>query len=256
MKFSRSFLSVLLLFSFCLEARDLVIVAHRGANHLAPENTIAATKKCVELGVDYVEVDVRTSQDGVLYVLHDATLDRTTNGTGLIREHGSAYIDSLDAGSWFGPEFADERVPRLKPFLEAFHGKIKVYFDVKDADLSELLSLVKQTGFSEDCFFWFSDDNRARELRRLDGRIPLKMNAVDVPGLNRVLEYNPQIIEYRIENLTSEFVASARKHGLKLMAHALEEGAESRYPEIIDSAADMVNLDKADLMIELLRERK
>lgn len=256
MKHSLSIIPSLLLLSVCLEARDLEIVAHRGANHLAPENTIAAAVKCVELGVDYVEIDVRTSKDGVLYILHDATLDRTTNGTGLIRDRDSAYIDSLDAGSWFSAAFEGERVPRLKPFLEAFHGSIKVYFDVKDADLSELVSLVKETGFSENCFFWFSQDERAKELRRLDGQIPLKMNAVDVPGLERVLSYNPQIIEYRLENLTPDFVTFTRKHNLKLMAHALEDGAESKYPEIINSAADMVNLDKADLMIKLLNIEK
>lgn len=249
-------LGVELLLPVCLVARDLEIVAHRGANHLAPENTMAATYKCIELGVDYVEIDVRSSRDGVLYILHDATLDRTTNGTGAIRDHDSDSIDRLDAGAWFGPEFKGERVPRLVPFLQAFQGKIKVYFDVKDADLNQLIPIVHAMGFSNDCFFWFSDDERAKEFRRLDASIPLKMNAVDVPGLRRVLEFNPQIIEYRLENLTPEFVAFCRKHQLKLMAHALEDGAESKYPEIIDSAADMVNLDKADMMIALLKNER
>ena len=233
-------------------SRDLTIVAHRGANHLAPENTIASTQRCLELGVDYVEIDVRTSEDGIMYVLHDKTLDRTTNGSGAIAERSSAYIDRLDAGSWFGAEFAGERVPRLKPFLERFKGKVKIYFDVKAADLGELVALVHETGFAQDCFFWFSNDERARELRALDANIPLKMNAVDVAGLKRVLDYNPQIIEYRLQNLTPEFVTFCREHDLKLMAHALGDGFEARYQEIIDSAADMVNLDRADEMIDLL----
>jgi glycerophosphoryl diester phosphodiesterase len=237
-----------------LSARDLVIVAHRGANHLAPENTIAATEKCIELGVAYVEIDVRTSKDGVFYILHDKTLDRTTNGTGAIAERNSEYIDNLDAGSWFSPDFAGQHVPKLKPYLERFKGKIKVYFDVKGADLSKLVKLVHKTGFEKDCFFWFSNDDKARELRAIDPDIPLKMNAVDIPGLKRVLDYNPQIIEYRLDHLTPSFVAFCRDHKLKLMAHALHKGAESDYQRIIDSAADMVNLDKADVMIELLKE--
>ncbi len=230
------------------------MVAHRGANGLAPENTVAAAQKCVEMGVDYVEIDVRTSSDGVMYILHDKTLDRTTNGTGAISERSSDYIDSLDAGSWFSAEFSGERVPRLRPFLERFQGKIQVYFDVKSADLSELVDLVKETGFERHCFFWFSNDERARELRNLDAHIPLKMNAVDVDGLKRVLAYDPQIIEYRLEHLTDEFVSFCREHNLKMMAHALEKGAETNYQAIIDSPADMVNLDKADLMLELLAE--
>lgn len=236
-----------------LQAKELVIVAHRGANHLAPENTIAATQKCVELGVDYVEIDVRTSKDGVMYILHDKTLDRTTNGSGEISKRDSGYIDQLDAGSWFGSEFADQKVPRLKPFLRQFKGKVKIYFDVKAADLAELVALVHETGFAQDCFFWFSKDERARELRTLDRHIPLKMNAVDVAGLIRVMDYNPQIIEYRLENLTPEFINFCREHDLMLMAHALGEGSETKYQEIIDSAADMVNLDRPDEMIERLQ---
>ena len=171
-----------------IQAKELVIVAHRGVNHLAPENTIAATQKYVDLGLDYVEIDVRTSKDGVMYILHDKTLDRTTNGSGEIKERGSEYIDQLDAGSWFGPEFTDQRVPRLKPYLRQFKGKIKIYFVVKAADLAELVALVHEAGFARDWFFWFFKDDRARELRALDRHIPLKMNAVDVTGLRSVMD--------------------------------------------------------------------
>ena len=73
---SSMFASVLLLSTSSLEARNLEIVAHRGANHLTPENTFAAAEICVDLGIGYVEIDVRTSRDGVLYVIHDSKLDR------------------------------------------------------------------------------------------------------------------------------------------------------------------------------------
>ena len=244
-------LGCLWLISCGAPARSLEVVAHRGANQIAPENTVAAAQKCVELGVDYVEIDVRMSRDGVFYILHDRRLDRTTNGTGEIKERRSSYIDGLDAGSWFSSEYRGERVPRLEVFLETFKGKIKIYFDVKDADLKRLVELVYRTGFEQDCFFWFSKDSRARELRNLDQNVPLKMNATDVEGLKAVMAYRPQIIEYRLEDLTPEFVAYCREHGLKLMAHALGDGSEAQYPEILRSAANMVNLDRADQMIQL-----
>lgn len=254
MRFLCSAVICLLLSSFVSHGRDLVVVAHRGANHLAPENTFAAAQKCVQLGVEYVEIDVRTSKDGVMYVIHDKTLDRTTNGSGAVAESDSSYIDSLDAGSWFSAEFSGERVPRLDAFLKRFNGRIKVYFDVKDADLKQLLKLIYDVGYEKDCFFWFSNDERAKELRSLDANIPLKMNAVDVDGLRAVLPYNPQIIEYRLQNLTPAFVDFSREHNLKLMAHALHQSAEKDYPDILKSAANMVNLDRADEMIALLNE--
>jgi len=224
---------VFLLVMASSQARELILVAHRGANNLAPENTVAAAQKCVDLGVEYVEVDVRTSKDGVMYVLHDKTLDRTTNGTGAIAERDSTYIDSLDAGSWFDDSFVNERVPRLEAFLRHFKGKIKIYFDVKDTDLKILLALIYKTGYEKDCFFWFSKDEKARELRNLDPDIPLKMTATDVADLERFLDYNPQIIEYRLQNLTPEFVDFCREHDLKLMAHALHDGAKQDYRSIL-----------------------
>ena len=121
----------LILASCSTNKGKLEIVVHRGANKLAPENTMASTQKCIDLGVEYVEIDVRESKDGVLYILHDKTLDRTTNGSGPISEMHSTQIDRLDAGSWFSENFEGERVPRLETYLNEFKGKIKIYFDRK-----------------------------------------------------------------------------------------------------------------------------
>jgi glycerophosphoryl diester phosphodiesterase len=91
------------------------VIAHRGHSSVAPENTLAAIAAAST--ADLVEIDVDTSADGVPYVLHDATLDRTTDGTGALREHASHHVDGLDAGSWFSPAFAGQRVPRLTAAL-------------------------------------------------------------------------------------------------------------------------------------------
>lgn len=79
------------------------------------------------------------------------------------------------------------------------------------------------------------------------------MNAVNVDRLRQVLDYNPQIIEYRLLNLTPDFAAFAQTHGLKLIAHALGEASDSLYTKIIESAADIVNLDESKSVIKLLR---
>jgi glycerophosphoryl diester phosphodiesterase len=97
--------------------KPVEIVCHKGANEYAPENTIASTQLCIDWGMDYVEIDVSASKDGVLYLMHDPDVDRTTNGHGLLRDMLSEDIDCLDAGSWFDPSFTEERVPRLEPFL-------------------------------------------------------------------------------------------------------------------------------------------
>jgi len=134
--------------------RPIEIVCHRMANEHAPENTFAAAQLCVDWGVDYVEADVWTSHDGVFYLMHDATVDRTTNGTGYILALTSSEIDRLDAGSWFGPEFAGEKVPRLEGFLRWIKGQARVFLDVKFAHPQQLIDLLYATEMADDCFLW------------------------------------------------------------------------------------------------------
>lgn len=91
------------------------IIAHRGASRYAPENTLAAFRKAKELGARWVEFDVMLSKDHEAVVIHDDTLERTTNGSGNVSDHTCVALKKLDAGSWFSPEFANEKIPT---FLE------------------------------------------------------------------------------------------------------------------------------------------
>ena len=94
------------------------IIGHRGASAVAPENTMAAFVAAREAGADGVELDVHAAAEGELFVIHDYAVDRTTTGTGLVFDLPAAEISHLDAGAWFAPEFAGERVPRLAEVLE------------------------------------------------------------------------------------------------------------------------------------------
>jgi glycerophosphoryl diester phosphodiesterase len=110
-------------------------VAHRGASGYAPENTMAAFKKAFEMKADYFELDVQMSKDGELVLIHDTTVDRTTNGTGKVGELTFEEFRSLDAGSWFGPQFTGEKIPALEEALDAFRGKIGILIELKSPEL-------------------------------------------------------------------------------------------------------------------------
>ncbi|WP_316529534.1 glycerophosphodiester phosphodiesterase family protein [Kitasatospora brasiliensis] len=96
----------------------LTVFAHRGASSAAPENTLVSDEIARRGGAEWIENDVQPSKDGVPYVLHDDTVDRTTNGKGRIRDLTATQLDSLDAGSWFGPVYAGTRIPTLAAQLE------------------------------------------------------------------------------------------------------------------------------------------
>ena len=94
------------------------LIGHRGAAAQAPENTVAGFRRAAALGLPWVEFDVRLTADRRLVLMHDATLTRTTNGRGRVRDRRLAEIAELDSGSWFAPAFAGERVPTLERAIE------------------------------------------------------------------------------------------------------------------------------------------
>lgn len=98
------------------------IIAHRGAAATAPENTLAAARVGIEQGVEFLEVDVQLTADGVPVLMHDPLVDRTTNGWGRVAQLTLAEVHSLDAGSWFSAEFAGEPVPTLEQFVDEIDG--------------------------------------------------------------------------------------------------------------------------------------
>lgn len=108
-----------------------LVIGHRGAAGHAPENTLASFAKAVELGADAIECDVQLSADGVPVVIHDATLDRTTNGRGPVAARSAAELRALDAGAWFDARFAGERIPTLAEVLDWARGRTRVVVELK-----------------------------------------------------------------------------------------------------------------------------
>lgn len=111
-----------------------IIVAHRGASGYAPENTVSAVKKAIDLKAPYIEIDVHLSKDGEVIVIHDKTLERTTTGKGEVVGHTLAELKQLDAGSWYGEEFKGEPVPTLGDVLEAIDGQAVLLIEVKNGN--------------------------------------------------------------------------------------------------------------------------
>lgn len=107
-------------------------IAHRGASGYAPENTMAAFRKAVAMGMNFIETDLQLSRDVRFVAIHDETVNRTTNGQGAVHEMTLAELRRLDAGGWFGGEFAGERIPTLEEILEfAKRHDVVFYLEIK-----------------------------------------------------------------------------------------------------------------------------
>ncbi|MED3575223.1 glycerophosphodiester phosphodiesterase [Cytobacillus praedii] len=117
------------------ERKQVDNVAHRGAAGYAPENTIAGFDLAVEMKADYIEIDVQRSKDGEIVVIHDTTVDRTTDGTGKVGDLTFEQLRSLDAGSWKGEQFAGEPIPTFEEILDRYHGKVGILIELKAPEL-------------------------------------------------------------------------------------------------------------------------
>lgn len=191
------------------------IVCHRGANLVAPENTFASLERAIALGAYAVELDIRPSSDGVLYVMHDATVDRTTNGTGRISGMHSDEIDQLDAGSWFSAEFSGEPVPRLDAFLDACAGRIATYVEIKEGDPAHVRDRLQARGMLADAWtFSFDQAIRAEARARVPDLARMELFA-HVESIDRAVALGARIIEFHEDNLDKNRVDAAKAAGLK-----------------------------------------
>lgn len=111
--------------------KNIYVAAHRGFSSKYPENTLLAFKAAVELGVDQLELDVRVTKDNELVIIHDATVDRTTNGTGKVCEMTLEELKALDAGGWMGTEYAGLKIPTLQEFMELIKDHPTMTIDVE-----------------------------------------------------------------------------------------------------------------------------
>jgi len=128
-------------------AGDIEVIGHRGYSARAPENTLLAMERAIAVGADAVEWDVHVAACGTPVLIHDQDLPRTSSGTGLVRDHTLEELRALDAGRWFGTEFAGERIPSLADALARVRGRIgRVYTEVKGyrgpAELDRILAVV------------------------------------------------------------------------------------------------------------------
>ena len=216
---------------------------HRGANRYAPENTLASIKTAVALGADYAEIDIRTTKDGKFVLMHDSTVNRTTDGKGKVNDLTLDEVRKLDAGAWFGKPFAGTRVPTLDEALAALGNKTGIYLDAKDIAPEALLAAIKDHGLFDRHVVYQSAEYCTR-LKKLDARVrplpPLKA----VADLEKVAEVKPYGVDASWRILSKEMIAACHEKGIKVFSDALgfNETVE-QYRKAMGWGIDLIQTD-------------
>lgn len=156
-----------------------MIFAHRGASAVAPENTLPAFEKALELGADGFELDVQATADGKLVVLHDYRLERSTNGVGLLRDHTLAQLAGIDAGIRFSESFANTPIPTLEQVFDLVGDSCIVNVEIKNVDwdggpeAAPLARMIKQRNLYQQVIVSSFNPLSLRKMRQLDPSIRL-----------------------------------------------------------------------------------
>jgi glycerophosphoryl diester phosphodiesterase len=146
------------------------IIAHRGASGTAPENTMASISKAMQSEAVCIEIDVHLSKDKELVVIHDYTVNRTTNGSGKIAEMTLTEIQVLDAGSWFAPGFAGEMVPTLQEVIEFINGEKALLIEIKGGVAKypgiaeKLIKMIQEANAGDWCIVQSFDDKTLEQI--------------------------------------------------------------------------------------------
>lgn len=226
-----------------LPERPVQISCHRGANRYAPENTIPAFEKAIRLGVDYVEIDVRTTTDGQYFLLHDGKLDRTTNGTGPFGERDSSYIRTLDAGLWFGKPFAGVPLPTLDDTLKLLGGKSKVYFDAKDIAADVLVRKLEEANLVDDTVVYDGPEYLI-QLKAFNPAIRPLCPLGDPNAIDTLCDkVQPYAFDTSWEILSKELIDHCHARGVKVFSDAMGRERIEEYTKAIEWGIDLIQTD-------------
>jgi glycerophosphoryl diester phosphodiesterase len=253
------------------DARPLVI-AHRGGAGIAPENTLRVFEKAVNLGVDVLEIDVRGTRDGAIVVIHDATVDRTTDGTGRVGEMTLTELKKLDAGHGFSPDGGKTfpyrgsgvTIPTLEEVFRAFP-EMKFNIEPKPGSPSivkPLCSIIREHGKSDSVVVASFSQSILDEFRNECAGVATSASTTEVgkfltmykTGLTR--SFNPVMQALQVPvftGVTREFVEAARERNLKVHVWTVNEIAEME--RLLEAGVDGIMTDYPDRLLSLIKQQ-
>jgi glycerophosphoryl diester phosphodiesterase len=219
------------------------VAYHRGANRYAPENTLPAIALAVELGADYIEIDIRTSKDGKFLVLHDTILDRTTNGKGPTRELTAAEVELLDAGAWFSNSFTSIKVPTLDAALTAMGDQSFAYLDCKDIAPESLAKIMRDRELLDRSVVYQSLEY-LRDLKRIEPRVRAMPPLRNIVDLQKVAEIKPFAVDAAWRSLSKDFITVCHEKGILVFSDALGSNESiEKYRQAIEWGIDVIQTD-------------
>ena len=237
----------------------IYVIAHRGAHNGIPENSLAAYQKAIDLGCDFVEIDVRTTKDGKFVSVHNSTIDEYVSGKkGKVSDLTFAELRALDIGSRVGPQWKGTQIPTFEEILKLCKGKIGIYLDLKNAYVPELIKLIKKYGMERDIVWYISASDLKQIMQVVDNCpdcIPMP-DPVPEKNISAIAEkINLKAISTDMGELSKTFVETAHNHHAVVFTDE-KAGTEAEWKQIIDWKTDGIQTNRPEELISYLKKQK
>jgi glycerophosphoryl diester phosphodiesterase len=239
------------------------LYAHRGASAHAPENTLAAFQLALEQNADGIELDAKLSADGVVVVMHDATVNRTTGGMGKVNQKTLSELRAYDAGSWFSEQYAGETVPTLAEVFEKLGGRLWInveltnYATPNDTLVDRVIALVRQYQLEESVIFSSFHPINLLKARRLLPKVPVALLALNGKAGFLARSFvghwiSPNIIHPYLTDINQEWIRKQHEYGRKVNVWTVNEPDDMR--KLFRWSVDGIITDDPRLARQILEE--
>jgi glycerophosphoryl diester phosphodiesterase len=235
------------------------VIAHRGAHQGIPENSLPAYQKAIDLGCDFVEIDVRTTKDGKFVSVHNANIDNYTEGkTGSVKSMTLAELKAMDIGLKTGEEWKGTQIPTFEEILGLCKGKIGIYLDLKDAPIPELMTVIRKYKMEQDVLWYipFQYFIQIEDPDLLFGSsfpMPDPQNESNLIPLLEKLK--TPVVATDMGELSGSFVTTVHKYGGRVFVDE-EEGTKAEWEKIAGWGTDGIQTDKPAELIEFLKQNR
>jgi glycerophosphoryl diester phosphodiesterase len=235
-------------------AAQIAVVSHRGEHLAHPENTLPAFEAAIDAGADFFELDVRTTSDGRLVLIHDGTVNRTTGGTGKVRELTFDQIRALDAGAKFDPRFTGTKVPTFEEGLNLAHGKIGVYVDCKELSPADLVAALKKADMLKNVVI-YGDPGFLKGVLALEPSLAAMPEAGNAARLEKLaVDLNLRVAAFDKGDFKDDVIAVAKRLKLKIYVDRLWDADKPEFwQDAVDRGADGIQTDHPAALVEYLR---
>lgn len=237
-----------------------IVIAHRGDHVEAPENTLAAYENAIKHEVDYVEIDLRTTKDSLLVIMHDATVDRMTNGKGKISSLTYAEVQQLKVWDKTKDSSTTYAIPTFEDVLKTCKNKIHIYLDFKDASVLQSYNMIKQYGMEKQVIVYINSPLQYKEWRRVAPSMPLMVslpnNIKTADALNTFLAATPvALLDGDYSDYTPEMVQAAATAGVPAWPDIQSPGEANNWDKALELGFKGLQTDHPAALVSYLKKK-